>query len=261
MRKVIVLGVAAVLGASCLAAGYASATPPDHATTPIQVVTHDNEKDWKIDAVNGIVSFDAAEGCDAPSHTGDGALHLTVSPGDGHARLRNGLYNNTPLADLTALNYWACDVNNNGQQFPFLMLDVDWDGDHVTDDIIFFEPTYQNPTDGGACGALSAQQSPQEHMWQYWDALRGNTGADSNACWWSVNDPTFMPGTVIRPLSQYVMQHPDATIVNPDGNFGGVQVAHGDASPSDAFDGYVDTLNIADGNTNSGVTYDFEPSH
>ena len=40
-----------------------------------QVVTHDNQKDWKIDAAGGAVTFAPATGCDAPSARGTGALH------------------------------------------------------------------------------------------------------------------------------------------------------------------------------------------
>src|SRR5205085_2378420 len=80
---------------------------------------------------------------------------------------------NTPLASLVALDYWTCDRNNNGQQWPFLMLDVDWNGDQQLDDIIFFEPSYQNTLEGGACGTVSGQPTPVLKTWQHWDALRG----------------------------------------------------------------------------------------
>jgi hypothetical protein len=252
--------VAAISATCAMASGYAAAGQPDQTVTPYQVVTHDNQKDWKIDAVGGAVTFEPATTCDAPSARGAGAVRLTVAPGDGYARLRNGRYNNTPLASLVALDYWTCDNNNNGQQWPFLMLNVDWNGDHQADDIIFFEPSYQNPSEGGACGALSGQATPALHTWQHWDALRGSDGTTANACWWSANDATFMPGDVIRSLSQYVLQHPGAAIVNPSGNRGGVQIVHGFASPSDNFDGYADSFRIADNNPNSGVTYDFEPA-
>lgn len=255
-----VAAAAVIITASGFATGYALAAPGDKTATPYQVVTHDNQKDWKIDVFEGAVTFEPAQGCDKASAIGDGAVHLVVAPGDGWARVRNGDYNNTPLASLTALNYWTCDVNNNGQQWPFLLLDVDWNGDHQVDDNLFFEPSYQNADEGGACGAVSNQAKPMLGVWQQWDALRGDSGATSQACWWSANDPTFMPGDVIRSLSQYIAQHPNATIVNISGNKGGVQIVHGFASPSDNFDGYADSLNIADMNPNSGVTYDFEPS-
>lgn len=251
------IGAAALL--VCLTTFAANATPPDATVEPHQVVSRDNQKSWKIDQFNGTVTFDPAVGCNAPSVRGDGALHLRVNPGDGWARLRNEQYNNAPLAELVALDYWACDNNNNGQQWPFILLNVDWNSDHETDDFIFFEPAYQNPVDGGACGLASAQPSPVLHTWQRWDALRGTNGADADACWWSVADPAFQPGFIIRPLRDYVAAHPGATIVNPSGNAGGVQIAHGFASPSDEFDGYLDEFRIATINPASAVTYDYEP--
>jgi len=234
---------------------------PALAANPTQVVTHDNQKDWKIDVFNGTVTFDPQPpDCVAPPPDGGaGALHLTVDPGDGWARLRNGRFNNAPLASLNKLDYWTCDRMNNGQQLPFILLDVDWDGDHTVDDVIFFEPAYQNPVEGGMCGTDSAQAPQMLHQWQEWDALRGASGADANACWWSGNDPAFPPGFPIRSLKEYVAAHPGATIVNPDGNHGGVQIVHGFASPSDRFDGYADLFSIGARNPNMGVTFDFEP--
>jgi len=225
-----------------------------------QVVTHDNQKDWKIDVFNGTVTFDPqpADCTNTPPAGGAGALHLTVDPGDGWARLRNGRFDNAPLASLTKLDYWTCDRTNNGQQWPFILLDVDWDGNHTVDDFIFFEPAYQNPAEGGLCGIQSAQGPEMLHQWQEWDALRGTSGATANACWWSANDPAFPPGFTIRSLKEYVAAHPAATIVNPDGNHGGVQIVHGFASPSDRFDGYADLFRIGARNPNFDVTFDFE---
>jgi hypothetical protein len=243
-------------------ASSALAVNQTQSTTPYQVVRHDNMKDWKIDVgPGGTVTFDAqpADCAGPPPNGGSGALHLQVTPGDSWARLRNGDYNNTPLASLVALDYWTCDRNNNGQQWPFLRLNIDWNGDHQPDDAIFFEPSYQNTAEGGACGTLSGQATPTLKTWQEWDALRGSNGANANACWWSENDATFQPGDIIRPLSQYVAAHPGSAIVNPSGQLGAVQIVHGFSSPSDNYDGYADLLRIGDMNPNSTVTYNFEP--
>src|SRR5436305_3388749 len=137
--RLLLASVVAVLFAA-LGAGSAQGANTTQTTTPYQVVTHNNMKDWKIDAFNGTVTFDPQPtGCTgAPPNSGRGALHLQVDPGDGWARLRNGDYSNTPLASLVALDYWACDHTNNGQQWPFVMLNVDWNGDNQPDDIVFF---------------------------------------------------------------------------------------------------------------------------
>ena len=147
---------------------------------------------------------------------------------------------------------------------PFIALEIDWDGNNTIDDELVFEPTYQNPVDGGLCGVGSNQGTPVLQTWQFWDALR-NDGGMFMACWWSMNDPAFPPGDVIRPLSEYIAAHPNAAIVNLDGNHGGVQIIHGFSEKTDTYDGWVDAFTIgkdingSNGQTqNSTITYDFE---
>ena len=212
----------------------------------IHVVSKDNMDGWKIQTSSGATTFELDQ-CD-PSETPlpTGALHLVVVPGVGpltYARLRSTRYHRTYLRDLTRLDYYACGVKNNGQQWPFIVLEIDWNGDNVIDDEIVFEPTYQNLIDGGACGTLSNQGPPLYNNWQFWDALRKAAGS-YRACWWSVEDPAFPPGDVIRSLSDYITAHPNAAIVNLDGNHGGVQIMQGFASASDSFDGWVDALTV-----------------
>jgi len=121
-------------------------------------------------------------------------------------------------------------------------------------------------TEGGTCGLGSNQDNPVFDKWQFWDGLRRDpTTSTFRSCWWSVEDPAFPPGDVIRTLSEYIAAHPDAAIVNLDGNYGGVQIMHGFSSPSDSYDGWVDgftigkDVNQAGGQTdNSTVTYDFQ---
>jgi hypothetical protein len=236
----------------------------------IHVVTHDNQDAWKIQVSSGTVTFETDQ-CDAaetPLPTG--ALHLVVVPGLGpltYARLRSTRYHRTYLRDLSRLDYYACDTKNNGQQWPFIVLEIDWNGDNSIDDEIVFEPAYQNPAEGGACGIGSAQGPEVLNKWQFWDALRKDATTGSyRACWWSVEETAaFPPGDVIHPLSDYIAAHPDAAIVNLDGNHGGIQVMHGFASASDSFDGWVDAftvgkdVNSSNGQNNSTITYNFEP--
>jgi hypothetical protein len=234
----------------------------------IHVVTHDNQDAWKIQVSSGAVTFedDTCDPASTPLPTG--ALHLVVVPGAGpltYARLRSTRYHRTYLRDLSRLDYYACDQSNNGQQWPFIVLEIDWNGDNVIDDELVFEPAYQNPVEGGACGAGSAQGPEALNQWQFWDALRKEaTTGDYRACWWSVEDPAFPPGFTIRSLSQYIAAHYDAAIVNLDGNHGGVQIMHGFASESDSFDGWVDAFTIgkdvngSNGRNNSTITYDFQ---
>jgi len=235
----------------------------------IHVVTHDNQDSWKVHVSSGTVTFETDQ-CD-PSETPlpSGALHLVVTPGIQmltYARLRATRYHRTYLRDLTRLDYWACDQKNNGQQWPFIVLEIDQNGDNVIDDELIFEPAYQNAVEGGACGTLSAQGPEMLDEWQFWDGLRTDaTSGGFRACWWSFEDPAFPPGFFIRSLSEYIMTYPNAAIVNLDGNHGGVQVMHGFSSNSDSYDGWVDAVTIgkdingSNGQTqNSTITYDFQ---
>ncbi len=240
----------------------------------IHVVDRDNKDSWKINVtLTGSVTFDNDMSCDPPNvPLPPGALHLVVTKGDERARLRSTRYHRTFLRDLTRLDYWACDERNNGQQWPFILLDIDWDGDNVIDDLIFFEPAYQNMAEGGPCGAGSAQGPEMPQKWQFWDALQ-IAGGMFNACYWAVSSPFVGgtgtlgcgPGENVCTLSNYISQHPNAAIVNVDGNHGGVQIAHGDASDFDMFDGWADEFTIgkdingSNGQTqNSTITYDFQ---
>jgi len=233
----------------------------------IHVVTHDNQDAWKIQASSGTVTFETDQ-CDAaetPLPTG--ALHLIVSPGVGpltYARLRSTRYHRTYLRDLSRLDYYACDQVNNGQQWPFIVLEIDWDGNNTIDDELIFEPAYQNAAEGGTCGAGSAQGPELLDKWQFWDGLRRDLSGTFHACWWSVEDELFPPGIVIRSLSEYIAAHPNAAIVNLDGNHGGVQIMHGFSDASDSYDGWVDAftigkdMNTSNGQNNSTITYNYE---
>ena len=239
--------------------------PPGHT---IHVVNHDDMDSWKIQVASGTATFEN-DRCDAAeTPQGSGALHLVVTPGAGpatYARDRATRYHRTYLRDLTRLDYYACDHKNNGQQWPFLVLEIDWNGDNTIEDQIVFEPAYQNGAQGGACGALSNQGPEALDRWQFWDGRRQDAAGRFRACWWSVNDPAFPSGFAIRSLSDYITAHPNAAIVNLDGNHGGVQALHGLSSASDSYDGWVDALTIgkdingSSGQTyNSTITYDFE---
>jgi hypothetical protein len=256
--------------------------PPAFDNT-IHVVDRDNKDSWKIQVsvapLATFVTFDDEMTCDptqAPPLP-PGALHLVVPTGAGEngARLRSTRYHRTYLRDLTRLDYHACDEENNGQQWPYILLNIDWNGDNVIDESLIFEPTYQNAIDGGPCGLGSGQQQPVIQQWHFWDALRKDpTNGSFRACWWSTcifESPVpagcapFPPGDVIRSLSEYILAHPDAAIVNLDGNHGGVQIVHGFATDTDHYDGWVDAFTIGKDVNNlngqsghSTVTYDFQ---
>lgn len=163
--------------------------------------------------------------------------------GDCSAELRNSAYSGVKLNSLTGLSYWTYDVTNNGQQFPYLELNIDTTGTGASpDDALFFEPPYQSSSNGGTDCAHQAVTAM--NTWQQWDALHG--------CWWS-NDGDLNPGTGTGTLADYLAVYPNATIVNSSSG-GGVHLVVGFASPGDQFDGNVDAFTI------DSTTYDFEPN-
>lgn len=254
-RKTSFMMLAAVLFIASLA----------NAQSPPQEVNHDNDHSWKIDVVGAaVVAFVAGPaGCttlgasvNPPSGgppLGVGSLFLESTDGVSGAQLRHTRYHRTRLHDLVALDYWTCAIagQNNGQQWPYIILNIDNDGDNLTDDLLFFEPAYQNPLDGNpllpALGGCPDQGKPMYSFWQPWDARNG--------CWWSLSGiGAATPGTGVKPLSKYLAASPNAAIVNADGNRGGVRLVQGFGDPV-LHIGYVDRFEIAI----RKQIYNFEP--
>jgi hypothetical protein len=81
-----------------------------------------------------------------------------------------------------------------------------------------------------------------------------------------VPNPECVPPTPVvvpEPLSEYILEHPDAAIVNVDGNHGGVQIS--DGVGVGGYNGWVDAFTIGKDingtngqSVNSTITYDFE---
>lgn len=239
-----------------LVAVAVGAAPVAAANPRIVVVSHDGQHGWHSrvtdgsgtpNPTSGSVTF--VTGPSAPPR-GVGSVRLMTNPGmgDGSAQIRNSNYGGVRLASLTELNYFAYSATNNGQQFPFLALNVNNSGNATsTDDILFFEPPYQQVGTGGT--TCAHQGLTFMVTWQNWDALSG--------CWWDNNGELGSGGISTQPLSNYTAAHPNATIVNSNG-VGGLRLAVGFASPADMFDGNVDmvTIGVVGGRSTS---YDFEP--
>ena len=141
---------------------------------------------------------------------------------------------------------------NNGQQFPYLSLEVETtDG---TFDQLFFEPPYQTTSTGNPL--LPDQGSTTQNTWQSWNALEGG--------WWDNNGSCGSPGTGVSSFAACVAALPGAKIVNSFGTegvldgVGGVQFAVGFAGPGDQFNGNVDDFTIGD--SAGTTTFNFEPS-
>jgi hypothetical protein len=212
------------------------------------VVNEIGEKGWdiRVTSPDGSVTF--VFGPELPP-LNDGSVRLfTGTNGDQGAEIRSDEYRKTRLADLTALRYWTYDVQNNGQQWPYIILQLDLNGDQQVDDLIFFEPAYQTPATGNP--ALPDQGPTILNAWQQWNALVGG--------WWSANGIAgATPGTGVKSLSDYLAVQPNARIVNSPDGLGGVRLVHGFASATDVFDGNVDAVTI--GVRGKTFIYDFEP--
>ena len=180
---------------------------------------------------------------------GTGSAHLfTGTDGGESAQFRNTGYDGVPLASLTELVYSTYMTTSNGQQMPYLSLEISTDGSGTLDDRIFFEPPYQEPSTGNP--SLPDQGASVLNTWQDWDALVGG--------WWANSGGGFpttgcTPGTGVCSLADYLAQYPAATIENKVDGLGGIRLAVGFASAGDDFDGNVDGFAI-------GVSGDTPPT-
>jgi hypothetical protein len=253
------------MAVSLAAAGAMVATDAVVSAATVVVVSHNGQHGWHSRVTDGdgvpngaygSVTFVTGPG--TPPPPGTGSLRLMTNPGmgNGSAQMRNTRYSGVLLSNLSELSYYAYSAMNNGQQFPFLSLEVSCSGctgGSTTDsDRLFFEPPYQSI-------ATNANPSCKEEgltamfNWQQWDALHG--------CWWD-NGGFANPGTGTRPLADFIAVHTDATIYNPatpdsPGGIGGIRVAVGFAEPIQ-FDGNVDMVTVGV-KRSATTTYNFEP--
>ncbi|HEX8228143.1 MAG TPA: S-layer homology domain-containing protein [Chloroflexia bacterium] len=179
---------------------------------------------------------------------GVGSFQLAVGGnGNSFPNIRNRNYEGIRLDQLTALSYSTYvsqPVTNTGQA-PYIILNLDYTGDLLVDDQLFFEPVYQNGTYGGQpvpnqCGAFSG--CVVTNTWQTWNALIGG--------WWSADDQTG--GPPLHTLASYSAAHPGARIINNPPNIsgilGGVRIVAGCGHPTwSNFVGNVDNVTIAYG--------------
>jgi len=188
---------------------------------------------------------------------GVGSLNLLAgndSSGlNGSAQIYNQSYAGVLLSSLTALSYSTYVTSNNGQQFPYLVLNVALNDGSGNYDQLFFEPPYQTPSTGNP--SLPNQGATVMNQWQTWNALAGG--------WWDNGGLIGGPGTGVGSLSALLGVDPNATIENAPNLFGpgadanGVTLQFGYASPG-LYNGYVDNFTI--GINGSNTTFNFDPS-
>jgi hypothetical protein len=209
---------------------------------------------WKHQAYDNVDYFGSdqefVDTQDAP--TGGGSLEFTLSADENPDRVelfRTNQYDETLVRDLRDITYntfTKADTGNNDPQQPvYARLSVDNDGDGSTDNSLFFFPANNG--------------TPAQGTWQSWDAGSGVWNIDGDG------------GQAVT-LDEYVVAHPDATIVvngdssAPDQPQGGVafMVGAGGAGQIDA-SFYLDDITItkvddATGTTVSGKEFDLEPT-
>ncbi|HEX8128990.1 MAG TPA: thrombospondin type 3 repeat-containing protein, partial [Pyrinomonadaceae bacterium] len=184
---------------------------------------------------------------------GAGSVELAVGPnGNSAAQMRNSDYGGVSLGDITALSYSTyVSTPGSGGQAPYIILNLDTNGDTTVDDQLFFEPVYQNGTYTGdtvpnQCGANPNCVTPGQ--WQTWNARVGG--------WWSLDAGTFGPPLVT--LDTYFAANPTARIINSTSGLGGLRFVTGFGAGSwDNFVGNLDAVTV--GVNQNETTFNFEP--
>lgn len=227
----------------------------------IVLVTPNNLNGWQLTASDDNTAPPQPsalfESGPATPPLGAGSLELRISTaGADAAQARNPNFGETLLNNLSALRYSTfVEQNNgglsgNGGQAPYIILSVDNNNDAVSDDLLFFEPLYQD--------ASFFPSNPQGPLalttWQTWDALAGG--------WYSLNGAGGSgPGTNVKPFSTFFDPDGDtnqARIVNTATGLGGLRLVTGFGGPADwgNFIGNIDNVTV---NTNLvSNTYDFD---
>jgi nitrous oxidase accessory protein NosD len=226
------------------------------------VVTDANPAGWEIANFDDGTAADTvppgtptASGTQANFVTGPatppaakGSLRERVGTnGNDATRIRTSALNGTLLTALTNIQYSTWVTANVGGQATYIQLRIDLDANGTTDDILFFEPVYQNGTYSllGYSGPVPNQCGGNPgcitlSTWQTWDADIGG--------WWSNNDSAG--GPPLTTLAGYAANYPGARLATDSA---ALRLTAGfGAGAWDNFDGNVDALTIG------GSTYDFE---
>ncbi|HYP54284.1 MAG TPA: hypothetical protein VEQ42_12120, partial [Pyrinomonadaceae bacterium] len=180
-----------------------------------------------------------------------GAAAQLRHPGYAGTRLPNPSPTQPPAAnELSSLSYATyVQQDGSGGQAPYIILQIDTDGDAGIEDLLFFEPVYQSAT---FCPS-NPQPALVTGQWQTWDAFNG--------CWYSVFGTAGSgPGTNTVSLRTLSAALPTGVIANssPSG-LGGVRLVTGfGAGAWDNFIGNADAFRIGVGANDT--LYNFDPA-
>jgi len=167
------------------------------------------------------------------------------------ARIRNGQYSGILVSAITELSFSTFIEQRNSAEnpysdAPFVVLQVDSDGDNIAEWHLVFDPGSQ--TQPYVQNNFPNQGKTQVGIWQNWDMYHGG--------WFDgAEDP--QNGFPLFSMATFVAKHPTARILN-DATQGGaaIRVSGGGPVSSGNFIGDVDNFRIGV----NGVTtiYDFE---
>lgn len=212
-------------------------------TVPATVlVTPTHLAGWDI-TTSGTAVVDFENGPATPP-LGTGSLEFNLTSGTDTATVCNDNVSGVLISDLTNLRYSTFVTSASTNQTPYLVLNVDLDGNGSTDDRLFFEPN------------LQTSQTVQLGIWQSWSALGG--------LWWSEDGTGSATQASPKSLSTILAAYGSATATVSDD---GICVAAGDISTSGwtstdfaNFDANVDRVVIAyaSSTTTSSTVYNFE---
>lgn len=153
-------------------------------------------------------------------------------------QMRTSMFNGVSLASISELSYKTFVQANFDSQAPYLRLYVDltangtWESE--LDDVLFFEPAYQNGTYSGdpvpnQCPGIA--RCVGLNTWQTW---HGETGG-----WWTARDGAS--GPPLQTLANYALAHPGAKLAT---GIPALRITSGGGGPWRNFDGSIDTLRI-----------------
>jgi len=222
--------------------------------------------DHTLDPPNGADVGDAttASGTDGIFQTGPGAPASGVgsfrvvvgtsgapSSGADGVRLQTNFCDGLLLSDVASsqLTYWTYVTSvGSAVHAVEIELQIDLDGNGTTDDVLVFDPVFQNGTYPMLTGPAVPDQCLDDPVgcvvvdtWQFWDARIGG--------WWSLVESAGGPPLIT--LADYAAAHPGAAIAFDAPS---LRLVAGEGGADWAgFDGATDWL------TACGAGFDFEP--
>jgi hypothetical protein len=173
-----------------------------------------------------------------PSGTGSYEL-ATGTNGDSQAAMGLQDFDGVAIDDIDVFRYSTYVDSGSGDQAPYVVIDMDLDGDGATDEQLVFEPLYQT------AGYGNPPQGPIVlDTWQTWDVANGGS---------TINNPT--PGTFS--FQEYADANPGAEVAS-DNAAGGIRITAGCGAPVWAnFVGNIDLVTIQETGQPT-QKYDFE---